>query len=189
MSWRTIWHLLLRTVGRDRVTAIVALQLLAAPLLSVTRRGCRGSHPRRPARPDFARDILPIFRRSCFECHGPKSARSRLAAGSAAGGARSSVRRLCRRCRQAAKSIAARRCRPAMTKSCRPSASRSRRSETELLRRWIDAGAVWPENVDTGQALGVCRLRCDPRCRRSAMRLDEEWHRLVSFWLASTKRD
>jgi hypothetical protein len=97
--------------------------------------------------PDFAREILPIFRRHCFECHGAKQQEADL--------------RLDRR-RAAFEHPAAivpgdsasseiyRRTmlRPGddeiMPATGKPLAKR----ETELLRRWIDAGAVWPEEVD-----------------------------------------
>ena len=34
--------------------------------------------PPQPPRVDFARDIQPIFEKSCYECHGPKKTRGRL---------------------------------------------------------------------------------------------------------------
>jgi hypothetical protein len=98
--------------------------------------------------PNFERDILPIFRRSCFECHGPKVQEADL--------------RLDRR--QAAldhpgaifggdaetSEIYRRTTLPAGSDEIMPAVGKPlTKDETELLRRWFEAGAVWPESVNT----------------------------------------
>jgi ankyrin repeat protein len=39
---------------------------------------CVAAHAAEPARIDFGRDVLPIFRQNCFSCHGPSVATSDL---------------------------------------------------------------------------------------------------------------
>ena len=97
--------------------------------------------------PDFSRDIFPILRRHCFECHGPKKQEADLrldqrqaaldhpAAIVPGDSANSEVFRRTT-LRPGDEEIM-----PAVGKPLS-------KSETELLRRWIDAGAVWPENVE-----------------------------------------
>jgi mono/diheme cytochrome c family protein len=96
--------------------------------------------------PNFARDIFPILRRHCFECHGAKKQEAdlrldqrRAALGHAAAivpgdSAHSEVYR--RTTLQPGDDEIM----PAVGK---PLTKR----EIELLRRWIDAGATWLENV------------------------------------------
>ncbi len=97
--------------------------------------------------PDFARDIFPILRRHCFECHGAKKQeadlrldqrRAALDHSAAIVPGDSANSEVFRRTtlRPGDEEIM-----PAVGK---PLIKR----ETELLRRWIDAGAVWPENVE-----------------------------------------
>ena len=97
--------------------------------------------------PDFSRDIFPIFRRHCFECHGTKKQEADLrldqrqaaldhpAAIVPGDSANSEVFRRTT-LRPGDEEIM-----PAVGKPLS-------KDETELLRRWIDAGAVWPETVE-----------------------------------------
>jgi hypothetical protein len=97
--------------------------------------------------PDFARDIFPIFRRSCFECHGPEvqeaelrfdQRQAALSHGSAIvpGDAEKS-------------DIYRRTILPAGHDDIMPASGKPlAKKETELLRRWLDAGAVWPRQVE-----------------------------------------
>jgi Protein of unknown function (DUF1553)/Protein of unknown function (DUF1549)/Planctomycete cytochrome C len=99
------------------------------------------------AGPDFGRDIYPIFQRSCFECHGPKvqEAELRLDERTAAldhysaivpGDAENSE--LYRRTTL-----------PAGHEEIMPAVGKPlTQRETELLRRWLEAGAEWPEDFD-----------------------------------------
>ena len=97
--------------------------------------------------PDFARDIFPIFRRSCFECHGPEvqeaelrfdQRQAALSHGSAIvpGDAEKS-------------DIYRRTILPAGHDEIMPAIGKPlTKRETERLRRWLDAGAVWPRQVE-----------------------------------------
>jgi hypothetical protein len=97
--------------------------------------------------PDFARDIYPIFRRHCFECHGAKKQEAHL---------RLDQRRAALDHPAAivpgdsANSEVFRRTtlRPGDGEIMPAVGKPLNKSETELLRRWINAGAVWPENVE-----------------------------------------
>ncbi len=106
--------------------------------------------PAHAASPDFGRDVLPILRRSCFECHGAKTQKAKLrldvrtaalthegviVPGDAAGS------ELYRRISL-----------PAGDDEIMPATGKPlSKKETELIRRWIEAGAVWPENIKTNR--------------------------------------
>ena len=98
------------------------------------------------APPDFARDIQPIFKKHCYECHGPDKHKNgyRLDRRSAAFGGlvrhniiagSSDVSRLYRR-------IANSRLGPQM-----PLEDTLSDEQIETIRRWIDAGAHWPDEL------------------------------------------
>lgn len=96
--------------------------------------------------PDFARDIQPIFKKHCYECHGPDKHKSgyRLDRRSAAFGGlvrhniiagNSDVSRLYRR-------VVNSRLGPQM-----PLEDSLSDEQIETIRRWIDAGAKWPDEL------------------------------------------
>jgi hypothetical protein len=97
--------------------------------------------------PDFARDIFPILRRHCVECHGAKKQegdlrlderRAALDHASAIVPGDSDGSEIYRRTTL-----------PPGDDEIMPAVGKPlTKRETELLRRWIDAGAVWPENAD-----------------------------------------
>jgi hypothetical protein len=102
------------------------------------------------ASPHFERDILPILRRSCFECHSSKAQEadlrldqrqavfdhpSAIVPGDAVGS-----------------EIYRRVTLPAGDPEIMPATGRPlRKGETELLRRWIESGAEWPADLDVGK--------------------------------------
>jgi hypothetical protein len=100
--------------------------------------------------PDFARDILPILRRSCFECHGARTQEadlrldhreSLLGHPSAILAGDSGGSELYRRITL-----------PAGDDEFMPAAGKPlSKIEIQLLRRWIDAGAAWPDDVDASK--------------------------------------
>jgi hypothetical protein len=100
--------------------------------------------------PDFARDIFPIFRRACFECHGPnlQEADLRFDQREAALGHESAIVP-----GDAMKSEIYRRTTlPAGDNEFMPASGKPlTKAEIELLRRWLDAGAVWPEDFQPAQ--------------------------------------
>lgn len=99
--------------------------------------------------PDFARDILPILRDSCFECHGSSRPRARLRLDARANAMRGGVSGPAIVPGDPEASLLLQRVRglgddEAMPPGDRPKLSPER---IELLRRWIAAGAPWPEDA------------------------------------------
>src|SRR6185312_5366228 len=99
---------------------------------------------------DFARDVYPIFERSCFECHGPQRQESDLRLdvreGALAGGANGAVispgkpqeSELLRRISL-----------PEGHDEIMPTRGKPLpRRQVETIRAWIAAGAVWPEKLE-----------------------------------------
>jgi len=108
---------------------------------------------------DFARDIKPLFERSCMACHGGYEAkggfrvnnRANLLAGgeseAAAVVAGKSDESLL--LRLVSDQVSEREMPPLLARDKYPAL---KPSEIELLRRWIDQGAEWPEETDGPQA-------------------------------------
>ncbi|HUY92262.1 MAG TPA: PSD1 and planctomycete cytochrome C domain-containing protein [Pirellulales bacterium] len=103
-----------------------------------------------PAAVDFARDVYPIFERSCFECHGPQRQEGELRldqrdaafAGGSSGAAISPGKldesELLRRVSL-----------PEGHDEIMPARGKPlSRGQVETLRAWIAAGAVWPDNFE-----------------------------------------
>jgi hypothetical protein len=117
--------------------------LLTTALIGAYPHGAAAHEPA----PDFAREIFPIFRRSCFECHGPEvqeadlrfdRRQAALEHGSAIVPGDAEKSEIYRRTTL-----------PASHDEIMPARGKPlNRNEIELLRRWLDAGAVWPENVE-----------------------------------------
>ncbi len=120
---------------------------MAAALLLAGAGGLRAADE---SAPDFARDIYPLFRRACFECHGPdvQEADLRLDQRQAAldhysaivpGDAESSE-------------IYRRTTLPAGHDEIMPAVGKPLgERETDLLRRWLEAGAEWPEQIEVAR--------------------------------------
>ncbi|MGE0758696.1 MAG: DUF1549 domain-containing protein, partial [Pirellulaceae bacterium] len=118
---------------------------LAATVLlawaSAVASGGESTHP-----VDFARDVLPLLRRACFECHGPQKQE---------GGLRLDDRAAAMRGGDSGPGIVAGKSADSelMTRISLPKLSEGvmpargnplTPAEVEVLRRWIDAGAPWP---------------------------------------------
>ncbi|MEY2879890.1 MAG: hypothetical protein RLZZ15_2270 [Verrucomicrobiota bacterium] len=102
------------------------------------------------ARPvDFARDIRPILATRCYDCHGPEKPKGGLQLTSlkaAHRGGESGAPAIV--AGQSAKSELIARITAASDDDVMPQKSdRLKPAEIALLTRWIDEGAVWPENV------------------------------------------
>ena len=98
---------------------------------------------------DFARDVLPVFRRVCWECHGPKKQE---------GGLRLDQREALHRGGDSGPVVNPRL--PAESELLRRISLPKEDSEVmpsrgdpltprqiALIRRWIEQGAIWPENL------------------------------------------
>jgi hypothetical protein len=134
-----------RRIRRRRLwaccTGLAAVLISPSRLVAVEHRGSE------PAAPDFKTDVLPILRRSCFECHGSKlqEADLRLDQREAALDHSSAIvpgdainSELYRRVTL-----------PAGDDEIMPATGKPlSKDETDVLRRWIEAGAEWPESVD-----------------------------------------
>jgi mono/diheme cytochrome c family protein len=97
---------------------------------------------------DYARDVRPIFRRHCYECHGPDRSRAEL--------------RLDRKDRALAGGVSGAVIKPGDSEHSRlvhriaglgdePRMPRGRdpldAADIAVIRAWIDQGAVWPDEV------------------------------------------
>ena len=98
------------------------------------------------AAPDFVRDVLPIFSARCHSCHGPEKQKSGLRLDTRASALKGGDNGPAIRPRDAAKSpIIVRVTSKDPEERMPPKGDPLSPRETGLLRRWIDAGAVWPD--------------------------------------------
>jgi mono/diheme cytochrome c family protein len=134
----------LKTIG--------ALLSIAAACQFVIGSGAASEQSASRQTVDFARDVRPIFERNCFECHGAERAMSQLRLDVkrlAMKGGRSGVvvipgdseaSRLMRR----VMGLGGEQPMPLGKDPLKP-------EQIEILRRWIEEGAVWPEG-ESGKA-------------------------------------
>ncbi len=107
------------------------------------------SEPSKSNRVDFARDVYPIFRRSCIECHGPEKQEAELRLDQKASALKSGSieagkpddSELLRRI------LLPRGHDEVMPAIGDPLPKR----QVALIRRWIQQGAVWPDKVEVNQ--------------------------------------
>jgi hypothetical protein len=101
---------------------------------------------------DFVRDVRPIFERHCYECHGAEKQKNdyRLDIKTAAltGGQDHAPNIIAGK---SAESPLFRFVSGADKKNSMPPKTKLSSTEIDLLKRWIDEGAVWPEGVDIAQ--------------------------------------
>ncbi|HEX6962200.1 MAG TPA: DUF1553 domain-containing protein [Lacipirellula sp.] len=132
----------------NRFTLLLARGLSQASFAAaVIICGAGGLYAAKGAAPDFGRDVFPILRRNCFECHGPALQEADLRlddrrstfdhySAIVPGDAENSQ-------------LYARTILPAGHEEIMPAVGKPlTKAETETLRRWIDAGAVWPEDFE-----------------------------------------
>jgi mono/diheme cytochrome c family protein len=102
------------------------------------------------APPDFARDVLPILRRSCFECHGPDKQK---------GGLRLDSKQAAFQGGDAGDAIVPGKpddselLRRVLLPKDDPDVMPARgelltKAQSDVLRAWISAGAAWPEKIE-----------------------------------------
>ncbi len=88
---------------------------------------------------DFARDIFPVLQRACFECHGPDTQKAGLRLDTASSKHADIGSELLRR-------VAL----PKENKEAMPRrGNRLSAAEITHLRDWINAGAKWPDKLET----------------------------------------
>ncbi|HBY63196.1 MAG TPA: hypothetical protein DEH78_25520 [Solibacterales bacterium] len=99
-----------------------------------------------PAKPDFARDVYPIFEKSCHSCHGPKAQLGNLRLDSQAAAARTF------RAGEGAASTLYQRVAGLGDQPRMPMGGRLSEAQIALIKSWIDAGAEWPATVGAAGA-------------------------------------
>ncbi len=155
------FHLLI--IMKKRTFKVLALIALLCSCWSLFETGSAQS------KVDFVRDIQPILQTNCVSCHGPQKAQAQLRLdekGSALtmiqpGNAKAS--RLLQR-------VLGEGSEPRM-----PQGSESLKpAQIELLRRWINEGATWPDNPQSAirnQVIGRLSRRSARLCLRSRTQL------------------
>ncbi|MEZ5401235.1 MAG: PSD1 and planctomycete cytochrome C domain-containing protein [Bryobacteraceae bacterium] len=97
--------------------------------------------------PDFVRDVQPVFARACLACHGAKSQMANLRMD-----AKASASRTIKPGDAAGSSIYERITgqggQPRMPMGGKPLSA----AEIDTIRRWIDGGAVWPDEASAATA-------------------------------------
>jgi mono/diheme cytochrome c family protein len=94
---------------------------------------------------DFARDIRPIFEAACYKCHGPKSARGQLRLDDGKSALKGGVSGAAIVPGDAGKSLLLRRILGEGSEARMPMGDAPlNAAQVELIRRWINQGAVWP---------------------------------------------
>jgi len=118
--------------------------ILPLPLAMVLLTSAVGAE-----RPDFSREVRPLFEAHCIKCHGPEKQKGGLrfdtkegAFATAESGEKAIVRGHASQSRLI-KLVSSR----ADDERMPPKGERLSRSQIDLLKRWIDAGADWPEAV------------------------------------------
>src|SRR5262249_12652968 len=96
---------------------------------------------------DFTRDIQPIFEAACYGCHGPKSARGQLRLDDRKSALKGGISGAAIIPGDAGKSLLMRRILGEGGEARMPMGGAPlKAAEIELIRKWINQGAVWPED-------------------------------------------
>lgn len=138
-------------MNRSFIAALVLVTagLTANWMLLDSRAANPGPADQKVQEVDFARDVYPIFRRSCFECHGPEKQEadlrldqrdSVLESGAIEAG------------RPEASELLRRVLLPRGHEEVMPAIGDPLpRPQIAAIRRWIEAGAVWPDKVEVAR--------------------------------------
>src|SRR6266487_4963945 len=109
-----------------------------------------GNKEARPAdKVDFARDIQPILKKSCVECHGPEKPKGKLRLDTKDGALKGGKDGVVIEPGNADKSEVYRRITlPADNDDVMPNkGDKLTKAQTDLIRDWINQGATWPDGV------------------------------------------
>src|SRR5689334_4100057 len=114
--------------------------LLSALLLAAALQG------QEPPKVDFVRDIQPIFKASCFECHGPQKQKGQFRLDSKAHAMKGGIAGKAILPGKGAESplvqlLLVSDAEERMPRKAKPLA----KAQIDLIRAWIDQGAVWPD--------------------------------------------
>src|SRR5262245_28083573 len=101
------------------------------------------------SKPDFSRDVQPIFARACYGCHGPESRLAGVRLDSRASALAKVIRP-----GKSTESVLLTRVNGQGGQPRMPMGGKLDTSEIAVLQRWIDSGAEWP---DTGEAADIKR--------------------------------
>lgn len=97
---------------------------------------------------DFERDIQPIFARSCYECHGPEKQKGKLRLDQRASAMSAGEGKIIVPTKAAQSELYRRITLPAGHEDIMPNRGEPlSKAQTELVRDWINQGAIWPENL------------------------------------------
>src|SRR5581483_12333343 len=108
-----------------------------------------GAQVRADAKPDFTKDIQPILQESCIKCHGPEKQKGELRLDSKAAALKGGKDGVVIIPGQADKSDLYRRVTLAAgSDDIMPSKGDPlTKAQTDMLRDWINQGAVWPDGA------------------------------------------
>ena len=110
--------------------------------------GVLGSLTALAGAPDFAHDIQPIFTRHCYECHGAEKQKGKLRLDERSSALRTGEAAVIIPGKATESKLYQRITLPKGHEDIMPNRGEPlSRAETDLIRDWIAAGAVWPEKV------------------------------------------
>lgn len=148
-----------------------------------------------PSTVDFARDVRPILESSCFACHGAEKDKAELRLDvreRALAGAYAGTQPVIVPGKAAESSLYLRLVSEDEDERMPQKAPRLRDEQVELVRRWIDEGARWPDELagDTVKGAGHWAYAAPVRPALPAVR-DKGWVRepIDAFVLAALERD
>src|SRR5262245_4474990 len=96
---------------------------------------------------DFSKDIQPIFARHCYECHGAEKQKGKLRLDERNSAMRAGKDAIIISGKAAQSELYRRVTLPKGHEDIMPNRGEPlSKAETDLIRDWINQGAVWPEN-------------------------------------------
>ena len=144
-----------------------------AAILAILSAGCLIAE-QDPAKADFERDIQPLLREHCVECHGPSQQmrglrldrrRDALPNRVGANGSRIVPG-------DSARSVLFQRLTGTQAGPQMPPTGPLPEQKIKLIQSWIDQGAVWPDELSGDRALPhLHRRKCVPRCAKRGWRI------------------
>src|SRR4051812_14975681 len=129
---------------RLMVNRVSALLFCLLPLLVLGRAT--------QAAVDFSRDIQPIFAGNCYECHGPQKQKGKLRLDTRDSALRESKDPIIVPGKAELSELYRRVTLPKGHEDIMPNRGEPlTRAQTDLIRDWINEGAIWPTNLSTAK--------------------------------------